>query len=251
MLADGGHGRMRDALIKTVGIAGSLLLASVAGSVAQDSKAGQAAPNPVTGSTPWKGTVTKDPNAAAGEAKLDAKQQAVVAKVNAYFNALNNMQGTFNQTDPDLKKSHGKFYMKRPGKFRFDYGAANKKTVVSDGVYLAIQDPDIATPDTYELDSTPFRLLLKNDVDLVRDARIVDAQETEDVIMISVQDRNPDVPGKIQLMLTKKPGLELKEWVITDMQGLETRVELAEINRADELKDDLFQRENVAARKLQ
>jgi outer membrane lipoprotein-sorting protein len=244
---------MRDALIKTVGIAGSLLLAATAGAIAQDGKAAQPAANPVTGSTPWTGTVTKDAaaSAAAGEQKLDAKQAAAVAKVNAYFNALNNMQGSFNQTDPDLKKSRGKFYMKRPGKFRFDYGAAAKKTIVSDGVYLAIQDPDVPTPETYELDNTPFRLLLKSDVDRAREARILDAQETDDVVSVTLQDRSPDVPGKIQLMMTKKSGVELKEWLITDMQGLETRVELSDINRSDEINATLFQRENAAAKKLQ
>jgi outer membrane lipoprotein-sorting protein len=40
--------------------------------------------------------------------------------------------------------------------------------------------------------------------------------------------------------LAKRPALELKEWITTDSQGLDTRVELTEVTKADDLDPNLF-----------
>ena len=80
------------------------------------------------------------------------------------------------QTSADNKRMKGKFYVKRPGRFRFDYARPSRQIVVSDGHYLAIQDLDLNNEDRVALDETPFRLLLRTDVDLVRDARIMECR---------------------------------------------------------------------------
>ena len=46
--------------------------------------------------------------------------------------------------------------------------------------------------------------------------------------------------GRIKVVLVKKPVLELKEWVTTDAQGLDTRMELSDINRSDDIDVGLF-----------
>ena len=175
-----------------------------------------------------------------GGLALDAQQTEAVKKVSAYFNDLKNMRGNFTQTASDNKRMRGKFYFKQPGRFRFEYGFGSKMLIVSDGTNLAIQDLDIKTDDRIELDRTPFRMLLKKDVDLLRDAKIGEVQEVDDLIILSIADKNPDAAGAIKLFLTKKPGLELKEWVTTDAQGLDTRVEIADLNKTEDLAPDLF-----------
>lgn len=177
---------------------------------------------------------------APAEIQLNPRQVDAVKKVSAYFTDLNNMKGVFVQTDADKTRSRGRFYMKRPGKFRFDYGAPSRKIMASDGEFLRIQDPDVPSPETYQLDNTPFRLLLKKDVDLVRDARILDVQESDDLVVVSLQDKSPDAPGRVTLYFVKKPGFDLKEWVVLDPQGLETRVEISELNKAEDIDAKMF-----------
>ena len=145
----------------------------------------------------------------------------------------------------------GRFYVKKPGRFRFDYGSPSLKVIISDGRWLAIQDHDLNTEDVYELDNTPFRLLLRKDVDLLRDARIFDVQEVEDLIIITLQDKDPDVSGRITLFLTKDPELTLKEWVTIDAQGLETRVQLSQVDTTEDIDPNLFKRENLTLKKFQ
>jgi outer membrane lipoprotein-sorting protein len=84
----------------------------------------------------------------------------------------------------------------------------------------------------------------------MRDAQIGDVQEADDLIIISLRDKSPDAPGKIKLFLAKKPGLELKEWVTTDAQGGDTRVEVSDLNKTDVLDDKLFVKEAITLQKL-
>jgi len=199
-------------------------------------------PNPVGASGNWAGTINKE--AAISGEEFDKKQMELIQKVATYFNQMSEIKGLFIQTSADNKRQRGKFYFKRPGKFRFDYNLPSRLVILSDGQYMAIQDLDMKTNDRVDLDRTPFRVLLRKDVDLVRDARILEVGEVDDVIVLALQDRNPDNPGRIKLFLAKKSELELKEWITTDAQGLDTRVELTEINKAQDLDPGLFRPAN-------
>lgn len=171
---------------------------------------------------------------------LDDAQKATVKQVSDYFNTLENLKGLFVQVGADTKRMKGKFYLKRPGRFRFDYSPPLKQVVISDGKWLAIQDLDLNNEDRVELDQTPFRMLLKKDVDLDRDACVSEVQAAEDLIVVALQDKDPNSPGRIRLFMAAKPALELKEWVTTDAQGQETKVEVSGLDKTDDLKAELF-----------
>ncbi|MEQ1616475.1 MAG: outer membrane lipoprotein carrier protein LolA [Hyphomicrobiaceae bacterium] len=230
-------------LIKVAVLAGVTLVPALQAN-AQDTK--KAPPNPVGQNWPAQTQVGTGTDAKV----FDANQIATVKKVTDYFNALNNLKGVFQQTNPDGKKMRGAVLVKKPGRFRFDYNKPSEQIVMSDGKMLAIQDLDGNSDDRYELDNTPFRMLLKKDVDLLRDARILDVQEAEDLIILTVMDKSPDAPGRIKLFFSVKPGLELKEWVTTDAQNLDTRVELSGINRTDEIDAAKFDIKSVALNKF-
>ncbi len=216
-----------------------------AGAAAPAAAAGTAAPAtkpPVDG---WSGEVA--PSKSATGMTLDDSQTKIVEAVSGYFAELQNLKGAFVQTGADKKRMRGKFFVKRPGRFRFDYALPSRQVIVSDGKSLAIQDLDLNNEDRVSLDDTPFRLLLRKDVNLLRDARIDEVQESADVIVVSLQDKSPDTPGKIRLYMVTKPALELKEWVTTDAQGLETRVEVSNLVKTDDLDTKLFQIQQLGA----
>jgi len=205
-------------------------------------------PNPVGAGGTWTQTVNKEAAIAGGE--FDKKQVELIRKVAAYFNQMTELKGLFVQTSADNKRVRGKFYVQQPGRFRFDYNPPSRLVILSDGQYMAIQDFDMKTDDRVELDRTPFRVLLRKDVDLLRDAHILEVKEVDDVIVLALEDRNPDNPGRIKLSLTKKPNLELKEWITTDSQGLDTRVELTEVSKAESLDPALFIATSLVFQKL-
>ncbi len=175
----------------------------------------------------------------------------IIQKINVYFNLMGEMKGAFVQTSGDNKRLRGKIYFKRPGQFRFDYNLPSRQLIISDGKYIAIQDHDLKTDDRPSIDNTPFRVLLRKEVDLLRDARILEVGENEDRIFLALQDKNPDTQGQIKLFLQKRPTLELKEWITTDAQGLVTRVDLVEFAKTEGLDVNLFVPPPIALQKLQ
>ena len=118
--------------------------------------------NPVAIATPTGQSTPK--NAGVLADRLSKQQVESVQKVSLYFNQLGGLKGSFVQTNADAKRERGKFYIKRPGLFRFDYALPSKLVIVSDGKYIAIQDRDIGTDDRWDLEYTPFRMLLRRNV---------------------------------------------------------------------------------------
>ena len=194
----------------------------------------------------WTGEVA--PAGGTSGITLDEHQTKLVQSVSNYFSSLQNLKGAFIQTGADNKRMRGKFFVKRPGRFRFDYALPSKQIIISDGEYLAIQDLDLNNEDRVALDQTPFRLLLRSDVDLLRDAKITEVQQADDLIVVALEDKNPDTPGKIKLFLATKPSLEIKEWVTTDAQGLDTRIELSELVKTDDIDGNIFKIQQLGAR---
>ena len=183
------------------------------------------------------------PVAAIGEESgitLDAHQKDIVDKVSSYFTGIHTMQGSFLQTDAADHRMKGKFYLSRPGRFRFDYARPSRQIVISDGQYLSVQDLDLNNEDRVELDQTLFRVLLSSDVNLVRDAKIMEVQESDDLIVITLQDKDANPPGQLKLVLTTKPELQLKAWVAKDAQGIETRIEVSDLAKGVELDAEIF-----------
>jgi outer membrane lipoprotein-sorting protein len=182
------------------------------------------------------------PMAAAGAdgITLDAHQKDLVDKVSRYFSGIHTMQGSFLQTDAADHRIKGKFYLSRPGRFRFDYARPSRQIVVSDGQTLAVQDLDLNNEDRVALDQTVFRLLLQSDVDLVRDAKVMEVQEADDLITVTLQDNDPNVPGQLKLFFATRPDLKLKAWSTKDAQGVETRVELSNLAEGVQLDAEMF-----------
>jgi outer membrane lipoprotein-sorting protein len=223
-----------------------LLLAGLAGPgsvVAQDTEA-EADPKPaptsaVGISSSW--STQTSVTGATGSMVLDERQRAVVDAISGYFNGIEDLQGSFLQTDPQQQQAKGYFYLKRPGRFRFVYAPPSKLVVLSDGQYLSYEDYDLKSVDRYPLDATPFRILLQPVVNLAEDAHILDLAEAPDLITLTIQDKAEDSAGAIRLFFTRNgDALELKEWVISTPQGGDTRVEVAELQRTKITDKSLF-----------
>ncbi|MEX2167090.1 MAG: outer-membrane lipoprotein carrier protein LolA [Methyloceanibacter sp.] len=171
---------------------------------------------------------------------IGEEQAEAVNRINAYFNGITNLQGSFEQVDPNDKRSTGRFYVQRPGKIRFDYAPPSALRIVADGHSLAIEDFDLKTVEKYPIKSTPFRLLLTDSVDLGRDARIVGVESQEGTLAIALEDKTGDAAGRIKLSFNTGPELALKEWLITDAQGLTTKVTVTDIVSGRKVAVDFF-----------
>ena len=171
---------------------------------------------------------------------IGSEQTKAVERINAYFNSITNLQGGFEQIDATNKRSTGRFYVQRPGKIRFDYAPPSGLRIVADGSSLAIEDAELRTVEKYPIQSTPFRLLLSEAVDLDRDARIVGVESQEGTLAISLEDKSGDAAGSIRLLFDSGPELQLKQWMITDAQGLTTQVTVTDVVSGRKVAADFF-----------
>ena len=204
---------------------------------AQDTKA---PPSSAVGGT-WESEVnTSQTNI--NVKSMSPEQQKAVSIVNDYFNALRYLQGRFVQIDPDGKETKGKFYVQKPGKFRFDYASPSRKVIGSDGQLMAVQDLDLRNEDVYELDNTPFRLLLNANVDIVKDSRILNISTESTQVAVTIADKDPEAIGQITIIIGLQQEATLLGWITADGQGQQTKVTVSNVSKPETLDSRLFKR---------
>jgi outer membrane lipoprotein-sorting protein len=166
----------------------------------------------------------------AGEAQaaFTASQKATLAKINQYFNAIRTMQGRFIQFGPNGEQSEGVFFISRPGKIRFNYSPPVRMDVVSDGNQVAIRDNKLRTQDLYPLKRTPLRYLLADKIDLTSSNIVRKVVEEPDLISLVLEQESAFGGGSLKLIFDNQT-FELRQWVVTDAQGLDTSVAVYDV----------------------
>jgi outer membrane lipoprotein-sorting protein len=162
---------------------------------------------------------------AATAAPAAADDARDLARISNYLNAITTLEGKFVQVDPDAVVSQGEFFMRRPGRIRFEYDPPNPALVVADGFWVAVVDQRDGDSDRYPLADTPLNLLLREDVDLRREGAVRRIERADDQLRVTAIDPGRPETGEITMIFSNNP-LELRQWVITDAQGAVTTVAL-------------------------
>ena len=169
-----------------------------------------------------------------------AAEKLSMAEISAYLNALKSAQTRFVQINADGSQSTGTVFIKRPGRARFEYDPPVDALVMAGGQQVAIFDPKSNTgPTQYPLKRTPLNLILARKIDLSRAQMVVGHGEEDGMTTITAQDpKNPEY-GTIRLYFSPEP-VTLRQWVITDGAGDQTRVILGDLDRDVEFGSAMF-----------
>lgn len=172
--------------------------------------------------------------------QLDAAQLATLQRVNAYFNSLNNVTANFEQVGPDGSRSVGKLYLSRPGKIRFQYAPPSPLEIVSDGSQVSVKNRKLATQELWPLSQTPLRFLLQSNIDLTKNTSVLGVYQEPEMVSVVLEEKNA-IGGKAQIqLLFSGKDYQLKQWTVTDAQGMETSVVLTDMTAQAKLDDALF-----------
>src|SRR6202041_3428911 len=173
-------------------------------------------------------------------ATFDANQKAQAARVSAYLSSLQTLVGNFVQVGPDGSKVKGDFYIRKPGKVRFEYDAPSPLAIISDGSSLVVRDRTLATQDIYPLSQTPIRFLLSDRIDLMKDTNVVNVTADDTFISVTIEEKQTLIgTSRLMLMLGAKDG-QLKQWTVTDPQGYDTTVAVYNLDSSKKLDPGLF-----------
>ncbi len=152
-----------------------------------------------------------------------------VKSIEEYLNNLKSIQAEFKQTAYDGSHVNGTFYLKRPGKLRFEYEAPIKDFIVADGLNIYFYDSEMEQQSHTGIGNTLADFLLRDDLKLSGDVEIITKGEQNGFYYVTIAQKDNLEAGKMSLIFAIKPKLELKKWIIFDSQGFTTEVELSEL----------------------
>jgi outer membrane lipoprotein-sorting protein len=178
--------------------------------------------------------------AAPNLAGFSPEQLATIQAVNTYFNSMSTIEGKFVQTGPDGSQSTGYFVIDRPGKMRFRYYPPAQLDIIADGKTVAIDDKAIQDQTLLLLSETPLRFLLERNIDLTQEAVVSSVSADADLITVVLEDTAVYAAGRLTLIFDART-IELKQWTVTDSQGLDTTVAVYEVKSGTETNPKWFE----------
>jgi outer membrane lipoprotein-sorting protein len=174
------------------------------------------------------------PVAQAQEAKLS------LAEISEYLNNLKTAKGSFTQINTDGSLGKGIFYLRRPGRMRFEYQGRDSALVVAGQGTLAIFDrKSNAGPQQYPLKRTPLHVILQEQVNLGQSNMVTAHSFDGTSTSITAQDPQHPEMGNVKLVFTNNP-IELRQWVVTDEAGGKTTVVLGKLDTETQVPARLF-----------
>jgi len=161
-------------------------------------------------------------------------------RASAYLNSLQSLQGNFVQLAADGRSARGTFYLKKPGRIRFEYDKPNPTLIVADGTTVAVENSNLHTTNRYPIGNTPLRLLLTN-VDLVNDPHVVAVQHQPGVLSVTAEEKDGPASGRVTMNFADTGNtLELNYWDVVDAKGQHTTVSVSGLHSVGDLAPQLF-----------
>jgi outer membrane lipoprotein-sorting protein len=172
-------------------------------------------------------------------ARLTAQDMTDLNKISAYLNSITSMQASFVQVGPNGELDQGMIYARKPGRLRFEYAPPSPYLIVSDGVTIAVANSKLRTVDRYPLVENPLNLILRENIDLAKDQRIATIDRQAGTLRVTATEKSGPLKGQVTLIFAY-PATELRQWIITDAQGLQTMIALKNTKTQVALPPELF-----------
>jgi outer membrane lipoprotein-sorting protein len=171
---------------------------------------------------------------------FDNKQRALLDKVSNYLSGVQTMVGNFVQIGPDGRRVDGTFSIQKPGKVRFQYNPPSPIDIIADGSSVVVRDRSLETADYYPLSQTPLRYLLADHIDLLRDTDVISVSADDTFVTVVIEETQVIVGTNRLMIMFDAKNLQLKQWTVTDPQGLDTTVAVYNLDSQKKPDPNLF-----------
>ncbi|MDN5248553.1 outer-membrane lipoprotein carrier protein LolA [Bartonella sp. TP] len=165
-----------------------------------------------------------------------ASAEATAQNILDNFAATATQMSDFIQIGPHGERTHGTFYLERPGKIRFFYKDA-PLNIIADGTSVAINNTRLDSWDLYNLSQTPMKMLLANSIDL-RQGQLAGVTRNGNLVTIILRDRQLG-NGSLRLSFGARDH-ELQQWTLIDAQNLPTTVKILNRQKNVGFEKDMF-----------
>lgn len=177
--------------------------------------------------------------AVARPAPLSSADQADIARIEGYLNAIRTLQAGFLQVSTDGSVARGRMFLARPGRLRFEYDPPADGLLISDGTWLIHYDAQLKQANQLPLDLTPASFLVREPVRLSGEVTVTRLQRGPNVLRVTLMRTKEPGQGSVLLTFSDSP-LGLQQWIVTDALGVETRLSLLEPRQGVTIDPKLF-----------
>ena len=171
--------------------------------------------------------------------KISSFDNKLLNQLENYLNQLDNISSQFIQSSTTGSEEIGEILISKPGKLRIEYKKDNKLLIIADGKWLHYFDTDLNEIQSIIIQKSPAWILLKKNINLKNDFNIKKLEKKGGKITLTLVDKNFENIEKIELIFSANP-IELKKWIITDNQEIETTVALLNIKKEKKFKTKTF-----------
>lgn len=183
----------------------------------------------------YSGLASNTANAGAGSDRL-----------NAFFSGLTTIQADFTQTVKNsrlstVQETHGRMFIDRPDKFRWDYLKPYEQQIIGDGNKVWLYDVDLEQVTIKRMNdtlgSTPA-LLLSSRKPIANNFNITELGAREGYEWLKLAPKTEDTSFEYMLLAFDERNLQIME--IIDNFGQTTRLQFNNIKRNPGIDPDLF-----------
>jgi outer membrane lipoprotein-sorting protein len=177
-------------------------------------------------------------------AQLSNQDHADLSRIEAYLGSIRSLKARFEQTAPDGDVTQGVALMQRPGRMRFQYDPPSPFLLIANYGILFFHDSQLNQTTNIPLSRTPLGILLGDHPTMSGDVAVTKFVRQPGQIQVTlVRSANPD-EGALTLIFADNP-LTLRQWVILDQQGKQTRVAFTNMEVGATVDARLFDYHNL------
>lgn len=177
--------------------------------------------------------------ARAASAALSDLDLRDVRRAEQLLDGISSLKARFTQVDSNGGVASGTFYLRRPGRMRFEYDAPSPLLMVADGTWLIVYDKDIRQVDRYPLGATPIGVLTRDRIKLDEGIDLLGVVRDKGAFGVKLSDQERKDDGQLILIFTDSP-LEFRQWQVLDAQGTTTVFTLDQVQTGVTLSPSLF-----------
>lgn len=176
-------------------------------------------------------------------AQAAPQDRADLTRIEAYLNSVRSLKAHFIQTAPDGAVTQGEALMLRPGRMRFQYDPPSPFLLVANYGILFFHDSQLNQTSNIPLSRTPLGILLGERTTLSGDVTVTKFVRLPGQLQVSLARTATPGEGTLTLIFADNP-LTLRQWIVLDPQGKQTRVSLVNLDAGARLDPKTFEYRN-------
>ena len=147
---------------------------------------------------------------------------------------------SFIQSAPNGGITQGVALLQRPGRMRFQYDPPTPYLLVANHGVLVFHDTQLNQTSNIPLSRTPLGILLADHVTLSGDVTVTKLVRLPGQLQVSLVRTASPGEGTLTLIFADNP-LSLRQWVVVDQQGKQTRVAFTNMEVGASLDSNQFE----------